>query len=118
VATSSSLIRVSTEMFPEKERFSASREEFVRRVLAMDVIDHSDGRPRADLSFMPLGRVDVGTLVSANGVPCGAADTEVGFVLVLLSPKESLAGSLPSTRICGVGVPRLTRRRAPIEHVG
>ncbi len=63
--TPSRLLRMSTEMFPERERFSAFREEFVRRILTMDVIDHSGGRPRADLTFMPLGPVAVGTLVSA-----------------------------------------------------
>jgi AraC-like DNA-binding protein len=61
---SSRLLRVSTEMFPEKERFSTFREEFVRQVMAMDVIDRSGGRPRADLTFMPLGPVAVGALAS------------------------------------------------------
>lgn len=51
----SHLIRISTEMFPEKERFSAFREEFVRKVLAMDVVDHSGGRAHTELTFMPLG---------------------------------------------------------------
>jgi hypothetical protein len=37
---------------PERERFSAFREEFVRRVLAMDVIDHRGGCPRADLTYI------------------------------------------------------------------
>jgi AraC-like DNA-binding protein len=60
--TSSRLLRISTEMLPERERFSAFREEFARRVLMMDVIDHSDGRPRIDVTFMPLGEVAVGTL--------------------------------------------------------
>src|SRR5215470_2641337 len=56
------LLRISTEMLPERERFSAFREEFARRVLMMDVIDHSDGRPRIDVTFMPLGPVAVGRL--------------------------------------------------------
>src|SRR5216684_5552207 len=64
--TSSRLLRISTEMFPERERFSAFREEFVRRILRMDVIDHSGGRPRADLTFMPLGPVAVGTLAGTS----------------------------------------------------
>jgi AraC-like DNA-binding protein len=63
--TSFRLLRVSTEMFPERERFAAFREEFVRQVLAMDVIDLSGGRPRTDLSFVRLGPVAVATLVSA-----------------------------------------------------
>jgi hypothetical protein len=45
VTASSSRIRMSTEMFPENERFCAFREEFVRH-LAMDVIEHSGGRRR------------------------------------------------------------------------
>lgn len=52
-----SLIRISTDMFPERERFAVFREEFVRQVLAMDVVDHSGGHPRAELTFMPLGGV-------------------------------------------------------------
>ena len=62
--TLSRLLRISTEMLPERERFSAFREEFARRVLMMDVIDHSDGRPRIDVTFMPLGEVAVGTLAA------------------------------------------------------
>ena len=62
--TSSRLLRISTEMLPERERFSAFREEFARRVLMMDVIDHSDGRPRIDVTFMPLGPTAVGTLAA------------------------------------------------------
>jgi AraC-like DNA-binding protein len=52
-------------MFPEKERLSAFREEFVRKVLMMDMIDHSGGSPRANLSFIQLGPAAIGTLDSA-----------------------------------------------------
>jgi AraC-like DNA-binding protein len=62
--TPSRLLRISTQMLPERDRFPAFREEFVRRVLMMDVIDHSDGRPRIDVTFMPLGEVAVGTLAA------------------------------------------------------
>jgi AraC-like DNA-binding protein len=48
------LLRFSTEMLPEGERFSAFREEFVRRILTMDVIDRSGGHPSADLTLIPL----------------------------------------------------------------
>src|SRR5947209_13655257 len=61
---SSRLLRISTETLPERERFSAFREEFARRVLMMDVIDHSDGGPRIDVTFMPLGEASVGTLAA------------------------------------------------------
>lgn len=60
-ATQSSVVRVSTEMFPEKERFAAFREDFVRRMLAMDVIDHSGGRPRIDFTVMSLGPITFST---------------------------------------------------------
>jgi len=36
-------------MLPERERSSVFRDEFAQRVLAMDVIDHSAGRPRIGL---------------------------------------------------------------------
>src|SRR5262250_2618476 len=60
--SSSRLLRLSTDMLPERERFAAFREEFARRVLKMDVIDHSDGRPRIDVTFMPLGPAAAGSL--------------------------------------------------------
>lgn len=53
------------DMFPEKGRFSAFREAFVRRHLAVDVIDHSGGRPRAEVTFMPLGPVAFSSLDTA-----------------------------------------------------
>ncbi len=62
--TSSRILRISTEMLAERERFAAFREEFARRVLMMDVIDHSDGRARIDVTFMPLGSIAVGTLAA------------------------------------------------------
>src|SRR5215471_3882185 len=48
--TSSHLLRWSTEMLPERERFCKLREEFARQNLALDVIDHSGGRPRIDVT--------------------------------------------------------------------
>src|SRR5260370_2626243 len=51
--TPSRLLRISTEMFPERERFSAFREEFARRILAMDVIDQSGGGPLPHPALMP-----------------------------------------------------------------
>lgn len=62
--TSPRILRFSTEMLPERERFSAFREEFARRVLTMDVIDHSAGRPRIDIAFVPLGSAAAGSLVA------------------------------------------------------
>jgi AraC-like DNA-binding protein len=63
----SRLLRFSTEMLPERERFAAFREEFARRVLAMDVVDYSTGRPRFDIAFMQLGAAGVGTLNGTSG---------------------------------------------------
>jgi AraC-like DNA-binding protein len=62
--TPSRLLRISTEMLLERDRFSAFREEFARRVLAMDVIDHSDGRPRIDLTLTAFGPTAVGALIA------------------------------------------------------
>src|SRR5258708_20860515 len=64
-STPSRLLRISTEMFPERERFSAFREEFARRILAIDVIDRSGGRPHIEVTFLRLGPAAVGTHVSA-----------------------------------------------------
>jgi AraC-like DNA-binding protein len=62
--TSSHLLRWSTEMLPERARFSAFREEFARQNLALDVIDHSGGRPRIDVTYLPLGAVGVCSVVT------------------------------------------------------
>jgi AraC-like DNA-binding protein len=62
--TSSRLLRWSTEMLPESARFSTFREEFARQNLALDVIDYSGGRPRIDVTYLPLGGVGVCSLVA------------------------------------------------------
>jgi AraC-like DNA-binding protein len=51
-------------MLPERARFSTFREEFARLNLALDVIDHSGGRPRIDVTYLPLGAVGVCRLVA------------------------------------------------------
>lgn len=56
---SSHLLRWSTEMLPERARLSTFREEFARLNLALDVMDHSGGRPRIDVTYLPLGAVGV-----------------------------------------------------------
>jgi AraC-like DNA-binding protein len=53
------VLRLSTQMFPERGRFSAFREEFARRVVAMDVVDRAAGRSRMDVSVFPLEPVAV-----------------------------------------------------------
>ena len=58
----SRLLQLSTDMLPERDRFPAFREEFARKVLMMDVIDHSDGRPRIEVTFLPLGPAAAGSL--------------------------------------------------------
>jgi AraC-like DNA-binding protein len=64
MSTSSHLLRWSTEMLPERTRFSTFREEFARLNLALDVIDHSGGRPRIDVTYAPLGAVGVCSIVT------------------------------------------------------
>src|SRR5215471_6924473 len=61
---SSHLLRWSTEMLPERERSSTLREAFARQNLALDVIDHSGGRPRIDVTNLPLGAVGVCSIVA------------------------------------------------------
>ena len=61
---SSHLLRWSTEMLPERARFSTFRDEFARRNLALDVIDHSGGRPRIDVAYLPLGAVGACSVVT------------------------------------------------------
>ncbi|MGJ4946485.1 AraC family transcriptional regulator [Bradyrhizobium sp. HKCCYLS1011] len=62
--TSSALLRWSTEMLPERARFSTFREEFARLNLTLDVIDHSGGRPRIDVTYLSLGAIGVCSIVT------------------------------------------------------
>ena len=62
--TSPYLLRWSTEMLPERARFSAFREGFARQYLALDVIDRSGGRPRIDFTYLSLGAAGVCSLVA------------------------------------------------------
>jgi hypothetical protein len=53
-------------MLPERERFAAFREDFARRVMAMDIIDHSGGgRPRVDIT-PPFIQPDAQFMLSAE----------------------------------------------------
>ncbi len=61
------LVRFSTEMLPPGNRMTAFREQFARKVLTMDVVDHSGGKPRIDLTALKLGPVSVG---SVRGTAC------------------------------------------------
>jgi hypothetical protein len=56
------LLRFWTEMLPERERFSAFREESARQVL-MDVADLSERNPHFDLTYLNLGQIAVDSLV-------------------------------------------------------
>ncbi|WP_143198457.1 AraC family transcriptional regulator [Bradyrhizobium sp. AS23.2] len=62
--TSSPLVRWSTEILPESTRLSTFREEFAGLNLALDVIDHSGGRPRIDITYLPLGTVGVCSIIT------------------------------------------------------
>jgi AraC-like DNA-binding protein len=61
------LWRFSTDMLPQRDRFSAFREGLARQVLTMDVVDHSGGRPRFDISYMTLGQVAACALAATPG---------------------------------------------------
>ena len=56
----SQILRISTETLPERDRFSAFQEEVAQKILQMDVIDRSAGRPRFEVAFMRFGPVAVG----------------------------------------------------------
>jgi hypothetical protein len=61
-------------MFPERERFSAFREMFARRVVTMDVVDRCGARPRIDVTALPLEPVAVANVASEftqTGTPAG-----------------------------------------------
>src|SRR5262245_63352474 len=54
------LLRFSTEMLPPRDRMSAFREQFVRQVVNMDLIDRTDGQPQIDIALLRFGPVKVG----------------------------------------------------------
>jgi len=58
------LWRFSSEMLPQRDRVSAFREDLARQVLTMDVVDHSGGRPRIDVTYMGLGQAAACSLVA------------------------------------------------------
>jgi AraC-like DNA-binding protein len=60
------LLRFSTELLPERDRFAAFREEFAGRVLNAAWDDLSGGSPRVDMTFFNFGSVAGGTL---SGTP-------------------------------------------------
>jgi AraC-like DNA-binding protein len=64
----SRLLRISTEMLPERERFSALQEEFAQKILKMDLIDRGGQCPRIEVAFVPLGAV------AAGAVNCTSAE--------------------------------------------
>jgi AraC-like DNA-binding protein len=51
-------------MLPQRDRVSAFREDLARQVLTMDVVDHSGGRPRIDVTYMGLGQAAACSLVA------------------------------------------------------
>src|SRR5947199_3718001 len=61
------LLRFSTELLPERNRFEAFREEFARQVLNVDWTNLSESKPRFELTFLDLGTVGVGSLVGTAG---------------------------------------------------
>jgi hypothetical protein len=61
-AMPSRLLRISTEMLPERERFSALQEEFAQKILKMDLIDRGGRCPRIEVAFVPLGAVAAGAI--------------------------------------------------------
>jgi AraC-like DNA-binding protein len=76
------LLRFSTELLPERDRFAAFREEFAWHVLNAAWDDLSGGRARIDLAFFNFGSVAGGTISgtrcriirSSNHVQNGAGD--------------------------------------------
>jgi AraC-like DNA-binding protein len=121
-STPSRLLRLSTEMLTERERFSAFREEFARRVLMMDVIDHSEGRPRIDITFMPLGPVAAGSL---SATPAEfirdkrhLKDRSEGFVLQIVETGPVLFTHVGQERAYEPGWAHFVDQERPLRALG
>jgi AraC-like DNA-binding protein len=119
---SSRLLRISTEMLPERERFSAFREEFARRVLMMDVIDHSDGLPRIDVTFMPLGEVAVGTLAATPAEfirhKHHVKDRSDGFILQFIERGPIHLAHVSEERTYDAGSANFVDQERPLRGIG
>ncbi len=119
---SSRLLRISTETLPERERFSAFREEFARRVLMMDVIDHSDGGPRIDVTFMPLGEVAVGTLAATPAEfirhKHHVRDRSDGFILQFVERGPIHLAHVRAERTCDAGSAHFVDQERPLRGFG
>ncbi|HLH89925.1 MAG TPA: helix-turn-helix domain-containing protein [Xanthobacteraceae bacterium] len=63
---SSGRIRFSTDDLPEPERFPAFCEEFVRRVVALDVVRRGDAPFRGMVEMRRAGAVDLGVVVTSS----------------------------------------------------
>ena len=74
------VLHLSTEMFPERGRFSAFCDEFARRVVTMDVVDRGGDRwPRIDVAVLPLEPVAVANVsVTASEFVRSKVHTEDG----------------------------------------
>jgi len=120
--TPSRLLRISTEMLPEPDRFSAFREEFARRVLMMDVIDHSDGRPRIDVTFIPLGEVAVGTLAATPAEfirhKHHLKDRNDGFILQLIESGSIRFAHVNKERTYDAGSAHFVDQERPLRGFG
>jgi AraC-like DNA-binding protein len=120
--TSSRVLRISTEMLPKRDRFAAFREEFARRVLMMDVIDHSDGRPRIDVTFIPLGETAVGTL-AATPVEFirhrhHLKDRSDGFVLQIVDAGQIRVAHVGEERTYDAGWAHFVDQERPLHGFG
>jgi AraC-like DNA-binding protein len=82
------LLRFSTEMLPARDRMAAFREEFARQILKMDVVDLSGGQLRIDITFLKLGPVAIGGLITtrsdwirdAHSVKDGVGDFQLNLL--------------------------------------
>lgn len=79
------LVRFSTEMLPERDRVARFREEFARKVISLDFVDRSGGKPRVDITFLELGPVAVARCAGTAGQfirdACHVADGADEFVV-------------------------------------
>ena len=108
-------------MLPERDRFPAFREEFARRVLMMDVIDRSGGRPRIEVTFLPLGPVAIGHLASTPAEfirhQRHLRDRSDGFVLQIVKSGPIHFTHVGEERACDPGWAHFVDQERPLRAV-
>jgi AraC-like DNA-binding protein len=118
------ILRISTETLPvpERDRFSAFQEEIARKILQVDIIDRSTGRPRMEVAFMRLGSVAVGVRHSTPAEVIRykhhLKDCSDGFRLNIVGRDPIQLSHAGEENTCDIGSGHFLDHTRPFRHFG